>query len=70
MQGAGKHARILIMKIEFSGAARGVTGSKHLLTVNNKKILLDCGLFQGRRKESIEANLKFPFEASEIDAVV
>ncbi len=58
------------MKIEFSGAARGVTGSKHLLTVNNKKILLECGLFQGHRKEAAEANLKFPFEANEIDAVV
>lgn len=58
------------MKIEFSGAARGVTGSKHLLSINNKKILLECGLFQGRRKASIEANLKFPFNAEEIDAVV
>lgn len=58
------------MKLEFAGAARGVTGSKHLLTVNNKKILLECGLYQGHRRESIEANLKFPFEASEIDAVV
>ncbi len=58
------------MKIEFSGAARGVTGSKHLLHVNGKKILLDCGLYQGRRKQAIEANMKFPFEATEIDAVV
>jgi metallo-beta-lactamase family protein len=58
------------MKIEFSGAARGVTGSKHLLHINGKKILLDCGLFQGRRKAAIEANLKFPFDAKEIDAVV
>ncbi len=64
------HAKIRAMKIEFSGAARGVTGSKHLLHINGKKILLDCGLFQGRRKESIEANMKFPFEATEIDAVV
>lgn len=63
-------AKIQVMKLEFSGAARGVTGSKHLLHINGKKILLDCGLFQGRRKESIEANLKFPFEATEIDAVV
>ena len=58
------------MKIEFSGAAKGVTGSKHLLHINGKKILLDCGLFQGKRKAAIKANLKFPFNAEEIDAVV
>lgn len=58
------------MKIEFSGAALGVTGSKHMLTLNGKKILLDCGLFQGRRLQSIQANLQFPFDPAEIDAVV
>ena len=58
------------MKIEFAGAAQGVTGSKHLLHVNGKKILLDCGLFQGHRKKAIEWNKVFPFKASEIDAMV
>jgi len=58
------------MKLEFSGAALGVTGSKHLLHINGHKVLLDCGLFQGRRKQSILANLKFPFAASSIDALV
>ena len=58
------------MKIEFSGAARNVTGSKHLLHLNGKKILLDCGLFQGRRKLAAKWNALFPFEASEIDALV
>ncbi len=58
------------MKIEFAGAARGVTGSKHLLHINGKKILLECGLFQGHRKDSVEANVNFPFDAKEIDAVV
>ncbi|MBT3349219.1 MBL fold metallo-hydrolase [bacterium] len=58
------------MKLEFSGAALGVTGSKHLLTVNGKKILMDCGLFQGRRLQSIKANMTFPFDPAEIDAVV
>ncbi|MCF7917697.1 MBL fold metallo-hydrolase [Candidatus Gracilibacteria bacterium] len=58
------------MKIEFSGAARNVTGSKHLLHVNEHKILLDCGLFQGRRRDSIEANLIFPFDVTEIDALI
>jgi metallo-beta-lactamase family protein len=58
------------MKIEFSGAARNVTGSKHLLHINGKKILLDCGLFQGRRKHSDKCNRMFPFDAKSIDAVV
>ena len=44
------------MKIQFWGAAREVTGSKHLLKVNGKQILLDCGLFQGHRKEADEKN--------------
>ncbi len=58
------------MKIEFAGAAQNVTGSKHLLYINGKKILLDCGLFQGRRKQAIKWNLNLPFDASEIDIVV
>ena len=58
------------MKIEFSGAARNVTGSKHLLHINGQKILLDCGLFQGRRKLAAKWNAIFPFEATEIDALV
>ncbi|MCK5460605.1 MBL fold metallo-hydrolase [Candidatus Gracilibacteria bacterium] len=58
------------MKIEFAGATKEVTGSKHLLHINGKKILLDCGLFQGRRKESINKNIHFPFDASSIDTLV
>ncbi len=58
------------MKIEFAGAARNVTGSKHLLHINGQKILLDCGLFQGRRKVTEQMNRHFPFDAKEIDAVV
>jgi metallo-beta-lactamase family protein len=58
------------MKIEFSGAARHVTGSKHLLHLNGKKILLDCGLFQGRRKQAAKWNAMFPFEAKDIDVLV
>ncbi len=58
------------MKIEFAGAARNVTGSKHLLHINGKQILLDCGLFQGRRFETIAANENFPFDAHRIDSVV
>lgn len=44
------------MKITFHGAARTVTGSQHLLEINGKRILLDCGLFQGKRKEAFELN--------------
>lgn len=58
------------MKIKFCGAAAGVTGSCHLLTVGEHKILLDCGQFQGGK--SIEAlNYEpFPFDPAEIECVV
>ena len=59
-----------MMKLHFHGAARTVTGSCHLLEVNGAKILLDCGLFQGRRKESFKRNRNFPFKAEEIHSVV
>ncbi len=58
------------MKIKFCGAAGEVTGSKHLITFNNKKILLDCGMFQGRRKEADEKNRNFQFDPKELDAVI
>lgn len=59
------------MKIAFHGAARTVTGSKHLLThKNGKKILLDCGLFQGMGKDTDALNRDFGFIPSEVDAMV
>lgn len=58
------------MKIRFLGAAQTVTGSMHLLEVNGKQVLLECGLFQGRRKEAYRRNRNFPFEPSKIDAVI
>ena len=59
------------MKITSFGAAGGVTGSKHLLEFENgKKLLLDCGLFQGRRKESMLKNQDFPAEVLAADAVI
>jgi metallo-beta-lactamase family protein len=58
------------MKITFWGAAREVTGSRHLLEVNGKKILLDCGMFQGRRKETEIKNKEFGFDPKELDAVI
>ena len=58
------------MELEFSGAAREVTGSCHIVRVNGRTILLDCGLFQGRRRESEAKNRKLPLPVDEIDAVV
>lgn len=58
------------MKIQFHGAAQTVTGSMHLLEVNGSKILLDCGLFQGPRRETYKRNLNFPFDPASLDAVI
>lgn len=58
------------MKISFHGAARTVTGSQHLIEVNGRRLLLDCGLYQGRRKEAFEINRKLPFAAGSIDAMI
>ena len=59
------------MKLTFWGAARTVTGSMHLLELaSGRKLLLDCGLFQGRRALANEINGTFPAEPSEIDAVL
>jgi len=56
--------------IGFFGAAETVTGSKHLLTLNGKKILVDCGIFQGRRELSERNWQPFPFDPNELDAVI
>jgi metallo-beta-lactamase family protein len=58
------------MNLTFHGAAGAVTGSMHLLESDGKRYLLDCGMFQGRRKEAERRNRDFPFPASSIDAVV
>lgn len=58
------------MQLTSHGAALEVTGSQHLLQVNNKKILLDCGLFQGRRKDSFDKNSLFGFDPKEIDVMI
>jgi metallo-beta-lactamase family protein len=58
------------MQIEFHGAVRTVTGSQHLINVNGRKILLDCGLFQGSRKKSYERNQKLPYDASQVDVLI
>ncbi len=58
------------MKIHFLGAAGTVTGSRHLLEVNGKKILLDCGLYQGCRGDECQINKVFPFDPKELDIVI
>ena len=58
------------MNIKFHGAVDTVTGSMHILTVGDKKILLDCGFFQGKREEADRKNRKFPFNPAEIDILI
>ncbi len=58
------------MKIHFFGAARTTTGSMYLFEINGKKLLLECGLFQGHREEETNRNCCFPFDPKQIDAAV
>ena len=58
------------MKITFYGAAQTTTGSMHLVEANGKRILLDCGLYQGHRKEAFERNRNLPVDAKTIDYVI
>ncbi len=58
------------MKIHFHGAAQTVTGSQHLLEINGKQLLLDCGLYQGARKEAYEINKTFEFSPRKVDAML
>ena len=50
------------MRINFHGAAHTVTGSQHLLEVNGRRLLLDCGLYQGRRADTYARNLTFAYD--------
>ena len=58
------------MKLTFHGAAKTVTGSQHLIDVNGHRIMLDCGLFQGKRKKAFELNRKGPCDGTTVDALV
>ena len=58
------------MEIQFIGAAQEVTGSQHLLKINGKKILLECGMYQGHRKDAFEKNRNFIFNPAEIDIML
>ena len=59
-----------MINLSFHGAARTVTGSRHLLDVNGYRILIDCGLFQGRRADTYQRNLNFSFDPRSIDSVI
>jgi metallo-beta-lactamase family protein len=58
------------MRISFHGAAQTVTGSQHLLEINGKLLLLECGMYQGRRAETYARNQNFSFKPSKIAAVI
>ncbi len=60
----------MTLSLTFLGAARHVTGTKHLLTIGDKKVLLDCGLVQGPRKMADHANRNLPIGGGEVDCVV
>ena len=59
-----------MINLEFHGAARTTTGSMHLVEANGLRILLDCGMQQGHRKESFENNRNLPVDPASIDAVI
>ena len=58
------------MRINFHGAAHTVTGSQHLLEINGHRLLLDCGLYQGRRDETYARNWSFAYDPRGVDAVI
>lgn len=59
-----------MIELEFIGAAQTVTGSKHLLRTPHANVLLDCGLFQGHRREANDRNRSLPVDVDSLDAVV
>lgn len=58
------------MRIHFHGAARTVTGSQHLIEINGTRLLLECGLYQGKRAESFARNRTFKFDPRSVDAMI
>lgn len=66
----GDHTEGDDMRVEFHGAAGEVTGSMHLVVAAGKRVLLDCGLIQGRREDEARNADAFPFDPKELDAVV
>jgi metallo-beta-lactamase family protein len=58
------------MKLRICGAAQTVTGSQYLIEINGTRVLLECGLFQGRRQETYTRNQNFPFDPRRIDVML
>ncbi len=58
------------MKLSFLGANRTTTGSRHLLEINGKHLLLECGMYQGHRAESIGQNSKLPFDSASVNVML
>ena len=58
------------MKLTFFGATRRTTGSKYLLEINNRRLLIECGMYQGHRDKSIEYSTKLPFDPTTVHAMV
>jgi metallo-beta-lactamase family protein len=58
------------VKLSFHGAARSVTGSRHMLEIPGCRLLLDCGLFQGRREEALRQNRDLGFDPKSLGAVL
>lgn len=58
------------MRLTFFGAAQTVTGSQHLIEVNGYTLLLECGLFQGRRADTYTVNRNFPYQPKSVDTMI
>jgi metallo-beta-lactamase family protein len=58
------------MRIQFCGADRTVTGSSHLVEINGLRLLLDCGMYQGKREEARRINEYLPYDPKTVDAVI
>jgi metallo-beta-lactamase family protein len=58
------------MKIHFYGAAQDVTGSQYLLEINGKRLLMECGMYQGHRQDTYDRNLNFRFNIDSLDAAI
>ena len=59
-----------MIRLQFFGATRTVTGSQHLMEVKEQRILLACGMYQGKRAEAYERNRDFPLDPKSINAMV
>jgi metallo-beta-lactamase family protein len=58
------------MRLNFHGAAHTVTGSQHLIEINGKRLLLECGLYQGKRAEAYVRNRGFAYDPRSVDAMI